>query len=311
MRVTQNSFSESLVSRLNTLNARQYGLQSQVSSGLRVQAPSDDPVAMQNVLNYKTSKAAQEQFAGNISTLQERASSIYSVLQRVQTLSNQVGEISIRAGDGTLADLTVFANNVSSALEQAVQEFNTQDPATGQYLFGGTASSRPPFVATRDAAGKITAVTYQGNGSVNQTAISPNSTLSVDVPGASSSGSNPRGLVTDASGADFFNHLISLRDHLLVADKAAITATDIPALRKDEDNIIYHVSNNGALQSRLEAAATAANANSTSLDKLISKASEADIVQTLVELNEAQNSYQAALQSGAKVMQLSLLNYIQ
>ena len=37
----------------------------------------------------------------------------------------------------------------------------------------------------------------------------------------------------------------------------------------------------------------------------------ADLVQTYTELTKAQNSYQAALQSGAKIMQLSLLNYIQ
>ena len=32
---------------------------------------------------------------------------------------------------------------------------------------------------------------------------------------------------------------------------------------------------------------------------------------TMVQLNQAQTSYQAALQSGAKIMQLSLLKYIQ
>lgn len=312
MRVTQNSFSETLVSRLNTLNARQYGLQSQISSGLRVQAPSDDPIAMQNVLNYKTSKAEQEQYASNISTLQDRAGSIYSVLQHLQTVSSRIGEISTLAGDATQADLTVYASGVSGALDQALQEVNTQDPATGQYLFGGTNSSQPPFVATRDASGKITAVTYQGNGTVNQTPIGPNSNLSVDVPGANTSGSGLRGLVTDsAAGADFFNHLISLRDHLQTADKTAITSTDVPALLKDEDNIIFQVSNIGALQTRLEAAATSASTNVTALDKLISKAADADVVQTLVQLNQAQTSYQAALQSGAKIMQLSLLNYLQ
>jgi flagellin-like hook-associated protein FlgL len=34
-------------------------------------------------------------------------------------------------------------------------------------------------------------------------------------------------------------------------------------------------------------------------------------VQTVVQLNQAQTAYQAALQSGAKIMQLSLLNFIQ
>lgn len=312
MRVTQNSFAESLVSRLNGLTSRQYGLQNQVSSGLRIQAPEDDPGAMQNVLNYKTSKAAQEQYAANISTLQARATSTFSVLQQLQTISSDVSVIATSAGDIIQTDLSVYAGKVSDAIEAALQQVNKKDPATGRYLFSGTNSGQPPFVATKDASGKITAVTYQGNTSVNDTEIASGSTVTVDVPGASSSGTGPRGLITDAtSGADFFNHLISLRDHLFANDKAAVNSTDTVALQKDENNFLYQVSVNGSLQSRLDAAATFAGDNSTALDKMISQAADADLVQTMVQLNQAQNSYQAALQSGAKIMQLSLLNYIQ
>ncbi len=42
---------------------------------------------------------------------------------------------------------------------------NSQN-AQGEYLFGGTQNSQPPFVATTDASGNVTAVTYQGNDSV-------------------------------------------------------------------------------------------------------------------------------------------------
>ena len=312
MRVTQNSFSESLVNRLNSLTARQYNLQNQVSSGLRVSAPSDDPAAMQNVLNYKTTKAEQEQYASNISTLQARAASTYTVLQQLQTISSDVSVVATSAGDIVQTDLSVYAGKVSDAIDAALQQVNKKDPATGQYIFGGTASSQPPFVATKDASGKITGVTYQGNTSVNQAEIAAGSTVTADVIGANNSGAGPRGLITDStSGADFFNHLISLRDHLLANNKPALLSTDTPALRKDEDNFLYQISVNGSLQSRLEGATTSASDNATALDKMISHAADADLVQTVVQLNRAQNSYQAALQSGAKIMQLSLLNYIQ
>lgn len=310
MRVTQNAFSDSLIGRLNSLTARQYDLQSQVSSGLRVQAPSDDPVAMQNVLRFKTSQAEEQQYSSSISTLQSRAASTYSVLQKLSTISSDVGVVATSVGNITQSDLSVYAGKVSDAIDSALAQVNTKDPATGQYLFGGTASSQPPFVATRDANGKITAVTYQGNSSVNESEIAAGSTVTADVPGASGGGN--RGLITDStSGADFFNHLISLRDHLLANDKAGVASTDIPALQKDENNIVYQVSANGSLQSRLQAASSSASDNVTALDKMISNASDIDLVSTMVQLNQAQNSYQAALQSGAKIMQLSLLNYIQ
>jgi flagellar hook-associated protein 3 FlgL len=158
----------------------------------------------------------------------------------------------------------------------------------------------------------VTAVTYHGNGSVNQAEIGSGQTTSVDIPGVSSGAGGARGLITDpVSGADFLNHLISLRDNLLAGNKTAITSTDSVNLLKDENNIAYQVANNGVQQNQLIAAATFATSRSESLDKMISNASSADIMQTMVQLNQAQTSYQAALQSGAKIMQLSILNYIQ
>ena len=312
MRVTQNLFSDALVSRLSSLTSRQYTLQNQVSSGLRVQAASDDPTAMQNVLNYQANMAANDQYASNISTLQTRATSVYGVLQQLQNVSTNVSVISTSAGDASLTDLDNYAAKVSTAIEEALVQVNLKDSATGQYYFGGTASNQPPFVATRDAQGKVTAVTYQGNTLNNQVEITSDSTLSLDVPGANTTGSGTQGLVTDSrSGADFFNHLISLRDHLLAKDKASITSTDVPGLKIDENHILSQVSNNGTLQSRLESAAIFAGNNTTALTQMISKASDAEMVSTVVQLNQAQTSYQAALQSGAKIMQISLLNYIQ
>ena len=313
MRVTQNLFSDSLIGRLNTLTARQYNLQSQASSGLRVSAPSDDPAAMQNVLNYQNSKSAQEQYGASISTLQSRAASTYSMLQQLNTISSDASVVATTAsGDVLQTDLSVYAGKISTSIDAALEQVNKKDPATGQYLFGGTASGQPPFVATRDASGKVTGVTYQGNTSANQSEMASGVTISADVVGANTTGTGPRGLITDStSGADLFNHLISLRDHLLANDKTSVLNTDTPALQKDENNIIYQVSVNGSLQSRLDTAATAVGDSVSALDKMISHNSDADLVQTMVQLNQAQTSYQAALQSGAKIMQLSLLNYIQ
>ena len=312
MRVTQNYFTDALVSRLNSLTSRQYALQNQVSSGLRVQAPEDDPTAMQNVLNYKASKATQERYASNISTLQTRATSTFSSLQQLQTIASDVSVIATNAGDVIQSDLSVYGGKVSDAIESALQQVNKKDSETGRYLFGGTDSGQVPFVATRDASGKITAVTYQGNTSVNESEIAPDSTVTADVAGANTSGTGARGLITDSgAGADFFNHLISLRDHLMANDKTSISTIDTVAINKDEDNFLYQISVNGSLQSRLENAANFSSENTAALDKMISRSVDADMVETLVQLNAAQNSYEAALQSGAKIMQLSLLNYIQ
>jgi flagellar hook-associated protein 3 FlgL len=312
MRVTANSFTDSLINELSVLTSRQYRLQSQVSSGKRIQAPEDDPAAMQRTLDLQTAKASEQQYSDTIATLSVRANENYGVLQALKTISDRVGEMATLA-DGTKSqtDLDNYAAEVNQLIQKAAQLMNTKDSATGQYLFGGTESNVPPFTITTDASGNVTAVAYQGNNRVSNHEIGSGISLSVDVLGENTAGTGSRGLITDSrSGADFFNHLISLRNNLLAGDTAAISSNDQPALLKDEDNILFHVSNNGVMQSRLDTAASFASDRSSALDGMISKESDADVVQTMVQLTQAQTAYQAALQSGAKIMQLSLLNFL-
>lgn len=314
MRIATGAYTEAMLNQFNLLASKQYNLQNQVSTGLRVQSASDDPVAMQNTLDYAAEKSAQTQYSANISTLQSRADTIYTALQSLQTVSSRVGEIATAAATATASgsDLNNYADEVNKLIQQVVTAANSKDPSTGKYLFGGTASSTAPFTTTTDADGNITTVTYNGNSNVNQSEIGVGQTTSVDIPGANAGSSGARGLITDQqSGADFLNHLISLRNHLQADDKAGIASTDSANLQKDENNITYQVANNGVLQNQLTAAATFATNRSQALDTMISNASSADIMQTMVQLNQAQTSYQAALQSGAKIMQLSILNYIQ
>jgi len=70
------------------------------------------------------------------------------------------------------------------------------------------------------------------------------------------------------------------------------------------------VADHGALTARLEAASTAATAQNQSVRKSISQQTDADLADTLVQLGSVQTAYQAALQSAAKLMGTSLMDYI-
>src|ERR1700722_8657152 len=173
MRIGTNSYTDTMIAQFSALKSQQVTLQNEVSTGLRISAPADDPDAMENTLDDLSSQAAQQQFSNNISTVQSKANSIYSVLQSLQTISNRVGEIATSAGSATnsQSDLNNYAGEVTSLIQQAAQLVNSKDPATGQYLFGGTDSGQQPFTVTTDANGNVTGVTYSGNSSVNQTEI--------------------------------------------------------------------------------------------------------------------------------------------
>lgn len=311
MRVTGNSYTENLVRQLNTLTARQYRLQNQAATGQRIDSSEDDPAAMQRAMALRAENRSTAQFGDNIASLKERATASYNALRALQKISDRVGELATLA-DGTRSpeELKVYAGEVTQLTQQAAQLMNSKHG--NQFLFAGTKSGAAPFTVATDADGNVTAVTYSGNTSVAAADIDSGVALAVDVPGENNTGTGPRGLVSDSrSGADFFDHLISLQNHLLAGDTEAIATTDRPALRRDEDNFIYHLGSNGAIQTRLETAATLAENRSLSLTQMVSREVDADLAQTIVELNQAQTAYSAALQSGAGILRTSLMDYLQ
>lgn len=310
MRVTGNYFSNAMITQLNVLTARQYKLQNQVATGQKISAPEDDPTAVQRTLGLRAQKAELAQFADNLAVLQERAGAAFDALKALKSISDRAGEIATLA-DGTRSprELKTYGNEVTQLIAQAAQLVNGKYRES--FLFGGTASGQAPFTVATDANGAVTGVTYNGNAAVAETEIEHGVTLSVDVPGANTTGTGARGLLTDSrSGADFFSHLISLQNNLLSGNTAAIASTDRAALAQDEENLIYHLGGNGAVQTRLETAASLADSQTQSMSQMISDEVDADLPETIVQLTQAQTAYQAALQSGAGILRMSLMDYL-
>ena len=310
MRVTSNTFPNSLVTQLGDLALRQNRLQNQAVTGQRIQFPEDDPAAIRRVLDLQTESKALDQYKRNIANLQDQANASYGVIKGLKTISDRASEIATLA-DGTKSpeQLKIYAAQVNQMIQYAVQLSNSRN--RGDYLFGGTRSDQVPFVATESAAGQVTAVSYQGNTSVAESEIAQGTTLTAQALGANTSNAGPRGLISDNRvGADLFKHLISLQNNLLAGNTDAINNSNRSELARDEENIISHVANSGAIMARLETSATLASNRTVSLQTLVSKETDADLAETLVRLNATQNAYQAALQSGASLLNQSLLDYL-
>lgn len=310
MRVTSNTFPETLIQQLQLLSTRQNRLQTQVATGQRVLNPEDDPAAMQRILGLHTQTAATRQYRVNLETLNERANVAFDTLKALKKISDRAGELATLADDTrSKQELQTYATEVTQLIQQAVQILNQKH--RGAYLFGGTRTDQPPFILTTDANGRVTSVTYQGNTEVAAAPIDDQVTLAIDIPGANPTGSGPRGLVSDSrTGADFFAHLIELQNRLLDGDTRTIAETVRPALLKDEEHLLTHISNQSALIARIQTASNLADKQLLALDQAVSREADADLAETLVRLNQVQTAYQAALQSGATILRLSLLDYL-
>jgi flagellar hook-associated protein 3 FlgL len=310
MRVSANSFSDTLITQLGNLAVRQSRLQSQAATGQRVRLPEDDPVALRRVLDLNSEFRSTGQYSRNIARQLELAQASFSGIKGIKTLSDRAGEIATQVDDlKSPEELQFYAKEVTEMIKQAVHVMNATN--RGDAVFGGTIADRPPFVMTLDANNNVTGVTYQGNTSFAETEISEGVTITTQALGENTTGSGPRGLVTDSrTGADFFNHLISLQNNLLAGNIAGVTAVDRASLANDESNILYHISSNGAIQARLEATDALTRERGISIEAQVSKEVDADLSQTLVKLSQTQTAYEAALQSGARAMNLSLMDYL-
>ncbi|HEY3864422.1 MAG TPA: flagellar hook-associated protein FlgL [Verrucomicrobiae bacterium] len=312
MNVTNSAFSSNFLYQIQKLESQQSTLQNEAATGLKVSSPEDNPGVMNDVLKLQTQASANTQYQSNITAVQNSANTASDALNSLQTLVEQAGEIATNAvGVTSSTQLSTYATQVGQLIQQALQIANSQD-ANNNYLFGGTANGAAPFTAATDASGNATAVTYNGNTSVNQIKIAPGLTVTAQSPGENSTGSGAEGVFADSrTGADVFSHLIALQQDLASGNTSAISSTDQPNLHKDEDNVVTQIGGNAVLQSTLEAAGNVASQNGTSIDTQMSNDTNADLATTLTQLSQAQTAYQAALESGTMVMNTTLLNYLQ
>lgn len=297
MRIATASISDTIVRQIQQLTTQQARLQNQVATGQRIFEPEDDPSSVGRVLNLATEQRQLGQYVRNTDRALQISESTYAGLRGLKKVSDRATELgTLGAGAAAGEAITAYASEVDQLLEQALQLANSK--LGNDYLYAGTAVDTPPYVATRDAAGHVTAVTYVGNGEQTGIPLSATSTITPGAPGETN-------LVT----RDFLNHLVALRNALSAADTAAVTAAQT-GLIATEDGFVTSLGEQGGIQTRIEASKTQNDELATSLESQLSKETDADLPSTVVKLTQTQTAYQAALQSAAKIMNLSLLDYI-
>lgn len=297
MRIPNSSISDSLVSRLQKLTAAQADLQARVSSGQRITVASDDPAAMERVLGLQAEQQHIQQWARNGDHALGVSQSSFSAVKQLKGISDRAGEIAVLGvGVNSPDAYHSYSSETNALIEQALQAANTRQ--AGEHLFGGTQTDTPPFTATRDSAGKITAVSYVGTASAAQFRVSEGATVAPKTDGA-----------TNQKFADFLNHLVSLRDALTTQSGPGVQAAQ-SGLHNSETDLITTISDIGATQTRLESSKGLNESRFTDLQQLTSSETDADLAQTVVKLTQAQTAYEAALQSGAQILKHSLLDYL-
>src|SRR5579883_3346656 len=97
MRISSTYFSNNFLNEVTQLEQRQNTLQSQAATGLSFTLPEDNPAGMTEELNLQTSSGAENQYQNNITQLQNAATTSYTAINSLQTISSRASEIATSA----------------------------------------------------------------------------------------------------------------------------------------------------------------------------------------------------------------------
>lgn len=298
MRVPTHQASSSVLAQIQRAGARQAQLQLQVSTGQRLRSIDEDPASAGRVIAMQAERARILQFDRNADRAQEISQASFAGLKSLQQVSERAGEIVTLGGGISSPDaLRAYAAEVNQLIEQAVQAGNGR--LREDYLFSGTATDTAPFAVTRDVGtGRVTAVAYAGNS--NRAVISISEATELPV-GASAA--------TNVGIRDLISGLVDLRDALASLSTSAV-ATTRPSLEAAENALLSAVSENGAVELRVQASRLQQRARTENLEQLVSRESDADLAATMVRLGQATTAYEASLSSANRILQLSILDYL-
>lgn len=129
-------------------------LQQQVSTGSRMLAPSDDPVAAARLLDVTQSLQVNKQFSTNQTSAQNSLQQEESILSSVSSLIQDVKTTAVNAGNSVLsnADRASLATALQGSFNELLGLANSTD-GTGQYMFSGYRGTTAPF--SLNAAGQV------------------------------------------------------------------------------------------------------------------------------------------------------------
>lgn len=293
MRIT-NSMIGNGIQRHLTRNAEGvYRLQENVSTGKRVNRPSDDPAAIGRIAEYRKALASIEQFGRNIEHAQAELNQAESNLMEITEQVTRVKELLLsQVTDTMTADTRKLAAEEIRQIRDTIRQLaNTK--MGDRYLFGGTQTSMPPYDPVSDAP------EFQGNDGEWSTMIAPGVTMATNANGkmAFSRDVDTLKLLTDIMNALQSDDVETVRGYLEDVDQAINQAIDARA-------------DIGVKLGRLDTTAGYWDTMQLNITQSLSNLEDSDMTETIAQLNNWQVAYEASLAVSAKVFQQSLVDFL-
>lgn len=269
MRITSNRMIELAASSTSKNQAAVATAASEVSSGMRVNAPSDDPEAWLAAQRTKLRQALSQGTGAAAASSRDRLAVTDNALASLGDIVSQVRTLAVQGASDTYnaANRAGLGDQVRGLFQNALDAANTRGN-DGEYVLAGSASLTQPF----DPGG-----VYVGNAAVRTVPSDGTATTQVTIPGSA---------LTTASGVD----VLPLIDKIATA----LSTNDMTTLRgmlPDLETAVQQVSSArtqaGSAMTVLDQATSARGAMEQEMTRAISKFVESDTVSAAGELAKA------------------------
>lgn len=203
MRITTLGTSDTMLNYILNTESKYYDLSQEAASGLKVEKPSDDPSSTKSLVNIKTQLSQLNDYLTNMSTSQNELNVLDDSMSSLTDLVNSATSLTTEGASGTYSNTDM--NNIKTQVDQIVDSVadiaNTQ--YNGTYIFAGTAVGTKTYTIAKDAAGKITGITYNGTSETGDykryTTISGGVNVAINTTGDQVFGSYSQTSVTNPS----------------------------------------------------------------------------------------------------------------
>ena len=285
MRVSNQMMADRIKSNLFKQADQMFRIQERIVTGKRINRASDDPIGIGEVLNYRKTIASLDQYEDNISKAKMHIDTTEQILDTVTQLLTEAKDI---ASDPNVEMRDTFAEQVDTIRNQVLQMANSQ--INGNYMFAGNQTDTQPF----DSAG-----TYSGDTGDKSFLIGDGIEIGLEADGSR----------VFQGATDIFTVLDDLETALTAGNAANINAQLTPIADAIDEINTVRVENAGRYK-RLEATDTHYQYFKTNVEDLLSRTEDADMAESIIDLQAQQTAYEATMATSAKMITPSLIDFL-
>lgn len=276
---------------------RYASLQLQLSSGKRINSPTDDPTAWALIVDLNSSVGQNTQYLRQIESARSLLTGSETVLSSVNDNLMRLMELGAQGLGGGLAGGQATAEEVDAIRTTILDLANTEEQ--GKYLFAGTKTTTKPFT---DTAGVIS---YSGDSNTAVLDISKSAQVGMNLPG-------DQVFLGAGGGLNLMQTLTDLRDGLRAGTPAgqALAQTAFNNLKTAQDQVLTAMAQLGGRQTALNQIQSNLETFNLSLKSVQSSYEEVDYPSAMVDFNAEDIAQKAALNTLAKSNRQNLFDYM-